>query len=196
MFLKKASLNMLEDLIKKHNAEIEMRLNTQLNTSVTPHDLLAIEAIKEALKASKNHNYPVGALIVDRDYKILARNHNHVFDPYFNSMGHAEMTTLNEFESKYPEIDYKGISLITSIEPCVMCYSRLILSKIDTIAFIADDPRHGAVEFSKNFPKSYDVFRQSKTFSRFECVREISHIASDLFFKHPLWDTETYQTHK
>jgi len=187
---------MLDDLIKKHNLEIEMRLNAQLNMSVTPHDLLAIEVIKEALKASKNHNYPVGALIVDKDYKILARNHNHVFSPYFNSMGHAEMTTLNEFESKYPEIDYKGIRLITSIEPCIMCYSRLILSKLDTIEFIADDPRHGAVEFSKHFPKSYDVFRQPHIFSRFACAKEISQIASDLFFKHPLWDTEIYQTHK
>lgn len=138
--------------IKKHNAEIEERLNAQLNMRITPHDLLAIEAIKEALKASKNHNYPVGALIVDKDDKILARNHNHVFNPYFNSMGHAEMTTLNEFESQHPEIDYKGIRLITSIEPCMMCYSRLILSKLDTIEFIADDPRHGAVEFSKHFP--------------------------------------------
>ena len=188
--------NCLDDLIKKHNTEIEERLNAQLNTNVTPHDLLAIEAIKEALKASRNHNYPVGALIVDNDYQILARNHNHVFDPYFNSMGHAEMTTLNEFESKYPEIGYKGIRLITSIEPCIMCYSRLILSKIDTIEFIADDPRHGAVEFSKHFPKSYNVFQQPHVFSRFTCAAEISHIASDLFFKHPLWDTEIYQTHK
>lgn len=60
---------MIDTLIKKHNAEIEMRLNTQLNVCVTPHDLLAIEAIKEALKASKNNNYPVGALIIDKDYK-------------------------------------------------------------------------------------------------------------------------------
>lgn len=106
------------------------------------------------------------------------------------------MTTLNEFESKYPEINYKGIRLITSIEPCMMCYSRLILSKLDTIEFVANDPRHGVVEFSKQFPKSYNIFQQPHMFSRFSCTKEISQIASDLFFKHPLWDTEIYQTHQ
>lgn len=187
---------MLNDLIKKHNADIELQLNAQLGISDSHDDLLALEAIKEALIASKNHNYPVGAIIVDSNNKILARNHNHVFDPHFNSMGHAEMMTMNEFESKNPESDYKGIRLITSIEPCMMCYSRLILSKIDLIEFIADDPRHGALEFSKHFPESYDVFRQPKTFSKLECNKKISQIASDLFFKHPLWDTDIYQTHR
>lgn len=187
---------MLNDLIKKHNAKVQSRLDAQLIMSNTTNDLLAIEAIKEALIASKNHNYPVGAIIVDSNNKILSRNHNHVFDPHFNSMGHAEMMTLNEFESKNPEIDYKGIRLITSIEPCMMCYSRLILSKIDIIEFIADDPRHGALAFSTHFPESYDVFRHPKLFSKFECNKNISQIASDLFFKHPLWDTDIYQTHR
>ena len=31
---------------------------------------------------------------------------------------------------------------------------------MDTIEFVADDPRHGAVEFSKNFPESYDIFQK------------------------------------
>lgn len=40
------------------------------------------------------------------------------------------------------------------------------------------------------------VFRKPKTFLKLDCNKSISEISSDLFFKHPLWDTDTYQTHQ
>lgn len=110
-------------------------------------------------------------------------------------MAHAEMTTLNAFEKKFTQLDHNDCSLITTVEPCMMCYSRLLISKISHIYYLADDKRHGAVEFSKQFPKSYDIFKVSKTFEKYDCSDTLAEIASDLFFKNSQWNTAAYQEH-
>lgn len=163
---------------------------------LTVSDQLAIVAIKQAIMAAEMNNYPVGAIIVNKQGDILQANHNHVFHPYFNSMAHAEMMTLNAFEQKNPTINYNDLSLITSLEPCIMCYSRLLLSKIPTIYYVAKDWRHGAMEFSKQFPESYDIFKQHKTFQQLDCVPALQKIAGDVFFNHKGWEEGNYHNHQ
>jgi tRNA(adenine34) deaminase len=85
---------------------------------------------------------PVGCVIV-KDNQLLAKCHNEV-EARKDVRAHAEMLALEEackaLDSKY----LQGCTLYVTLEPCPMCTTALMWSKIDTIVFGAMDSKAGA----------------------------------------------------
>jgi len=100
------------------------------------------EAIKEAGKAEKLGEVPVGAVIT-LNKKIIARGYNRNItsnDP----TAHAEIVALRKAAGKLGNYRLNGCKLYVTIEPCPMCAGALVWARVSEIIFGAYDPKAGA----------------------------------------------------
>ena len=77
---------------------------------------------------------PFGAVIVDKDEKIIANGNNQVLkqnDP----TAHAEMVAIRNACKKLEKYDLSGYTLYTSCEPCPMCLSAIIWANIKKVYY-------------------------------------------------------------
>ena len=100
------------------------------------------EALREAKKAFERDEVPVGAIIV---YKgtIVARAHNQIKmlkDP----TAHAEMIAITQAANYLKNERLIDCSMYVTIEPCSMCAGALVLARIRSLFFAANDPKAGA----------------------------------------------------
>lgn len=100
------------------------------------------ESLKEARKALRKDEIPVGAVIV-KDGAILSRGHNqkeHKSDPTL----HAELIAIRKASRKLGTWRLNGCDMYVTLEPCAMCAGALIQARIRRLCFGAPDPKAGA----------------------------------------------------
>lgn len=100
-------------------------------------------AYKEALKAYKKNEVPVGAVIV-RDGKIIARGHN-LRESKQNSLAHAEIIAIAKACKKIGFWRLDDVEIYVTLEPCPMCTGAIIQSRIPRLYFGALDKRNGSI---------------------------------------------------
>ena len=101
-----------------------------------------IEAIKEAKSAANVGEVPVGAVVVWNG-EIVARSHN-LSEKNNNPTHHAELLAIEKALKTLGAKNLKGCELYVTLEPCAMCISACMLSKIDKVYFGAYDTKSGA----------------------------------------------------
>ena len=100
------------------------------------------EALKEARKAERIGEVPVGAIIVQNG-KIIARGYNKNItsnDP----TAHAEIVALRKAAKKLKNYRLNGCGIYVTIEPCTMCAGALVWARISELVFGAWDAKAGA----------------------------------------------------
>ena len=98
-------------------------------------------AIKEAQKAARKDEVPVGAVIV-KDEKIIARAHNlreHKKDP----SAHAEFIAMTKAAKKLGGWRLLDCTLYVTLEPCPMCAGGIINSRLRRVVYGAADTKAG-----------------------------------------------------
>lgn len=100
------------------------------------------EALKEAEKAYKKLEVPVGVVIV-KDDKIIARAHNKKEEKNSPIM-HAEIIAIEKACKRINNWRLTGCKMYVTLEPCPMCAGALVNSRIDKIYIGAKDPKTGA----------------------------------------------------
>jgi tRNA(adenine34) deaminase len=100
------------------------------------------EALKEAKKAEKSKEVPVGAVLVYQN-KIISRGHNQV-ELLQDATAHAEMIALTAGAGVFENWRLLNTTLYCTLEPCIMCAGAMILSRIKRLVFGANDLRVGA----------------------------------------------------
>ena len=101
-----------------------------------------LQALKEARKALRLEEIPIGAVIV-KDGQVIARGFNKCItlsDP----TAHAEIVALRKATKKLKNYRLNNCSIYATIEPCVMCAGALINARIKKIIFGAFDVKAGA----------------------------------------------------
>lgn len=101
-----------------------------------------LEALKEAWKAFKADEVPVGAVLV-KNKQIIARGYNQV-EMLKDATAHAEMLCLTAGESALDNWRLAETTLYCTIEPCSMCAGAMLLTRIGRLVWGAPDIRHGA----------------------------------------------------
>ncbi|OQX87531.1 MAG: tRNA-specific adenosine deaminase [Candidatus Omnitrophica bacterium 4484_70.2] len=105
-----------------------------------------IEFMREALKLARiardKDEVPIGAVVVCGN-KIIAKGYNQV-EELCDPTAHAEMIAITSATSFLKSKWLKDCTLYVTIEPCVMCASALILSRIKEVVWGADDVKAGA----------------------------------------------------
>ncbi len=105
------------------------------------HEKFMAEALKEANKAYKIDEVPIGCVIVCDD-KIVSRSHNKKITNN-NSTSHAELIAINKAQ-KVKNIKYlEDCTLYVTIEPCAMCAGAMINSRLGKLVFGAREPKTG-----------------------------------------------------
>jgi len=100
------------------------------------------EALKEAQKAFKEDEVPVGAVIV-YEGKIIARGRNQI-ERLKDPTAHAEIIAITCAANYLGTKWLNGASLYVTIEPCSMCAGALVLARAENLFFGAKDPKTGA----------------------------------------------------
>jgi tRNA(adenine34) deaminase len=100
-------------------------------------------AIREAEKAGRMDEVPVGAVIVDIHHQVIGHGYNAPIarcDPTW----HAEIAAIRMAAQHRSNYRLTGTTLYVTIEPCIMCMGAIIHSRIDRVVFGAADPKWGA----------------------------------------------------
>jgi len=100
------------------------------------------EALRQALKAGKADEVPVGAVIV-RAGKVIARAHNQV-ELLKDATAHAEMLALTQAEAGVGDWRLTDCDLYVTKEPCAMCAGAIVHTRVRRVIFGCADPAAGA----------------------------------------------------
>ena len=118
------------------------RLTRHANTHMNKHEFYMKEALKQAVKAFKADEVPVGAVIVYKD-KIIARAHNQI-KTLKDPTAHAEMIAITQAANTLTNERLNNCDIYVTIEPCSMCMGALVLARARSLFYGAKDPKAGA----------------------------------------------------
>ena len=109
-------------------------------------------AIQEARNSGVD--VPVGVVIV-KDGQVIARAHNEK-EQLKDVSAHAEILALKRASEKLGNWRLNGCKLYVTLEPCPMCASAIINSRVDEVYFGAYDNLYGALGSVLDLRKVYN----------------------------------------
>ena len=106
-------------------------------------------ALAEAEHAASHGDVPVGALVVVEGEVIAARHNERQLttDP----TAHAEILAMRDACEHLGTWRLDNATLVTTLEPCVMCAGALVNARIQRVVFGAPDLEAGALGSVYNF---------------------------------------------
>ena len=102
-------------------------------------------ALTAAYRGAQLGEVPIGACIVDAEGQVIGATSNRTIidnDP----TGHAEIRVIRRAAEVSKNYRLTGMTVYSTIEPCVMCAGALVNARIKRLVFGAHDERFGAVE--------------------------------------------------
>jgi len=117
------------------------------------YESLMTLAIAEAKLAEVD--VPVGALLVTSTSEVVASAHNQkelTGDP----SGHAEILAMRKLAEAKGDWRLEDLTLIVTLEPCVMCAGAIVAARLKAVVFGAYDERVGAAG------SAYDIVRDAR----------------------------------
>lgn len=136
------------------------------------------EALKEAKKAYKKLEVPVGAVIV-KDGKIIARGHNQK-ETKFDTTKHAEIIAIQKASKKLETWRLIDCEMYVTLEPCSMCAGAIINSRIKKVYIGASDEKTGAVGSVLNLFTDYK-FNHNVMFEKGILEQSCKELLQDFF---------------
>lgn len=136
------------------------------------------EAKKEALKALKEDEVPIGAVLVIDD-KIISRGHNRR-EKTQNAINHAEIIAIQKACKKLNSWRLDNATLYVTLEPCPMCAGAIANARINKVVY-------GAKEKTSNDNLCEKILSSERLNHKTEIVfdnsheEEISQMLSDFF---------------
>ncbi len=164
-----------------HQSSLKARLLAYLDEGfIGPEEEAAWAACVLAFISVCNNHYGIGALIVDDAFQIVCHGHNEVCGPPFRSDAHAEMVVLDNFERTHPNRRKDRLTLYTSLEPCPMCYTRILISGLSQVFYVADDAAGGMVRRRHLMPDYWRAMEDRCRFSRAAVREPLRALATDI----------------
>ncbi|MGI6777420.1 MAG: tRNA adenosine(34) deaminase TadA [Acetivibrionales bacterium] len=129
------------------------------------HKRFMNEALKEAQKAFKKDEAPIGAVIV-KDGCIIGRGHNEK-ELKQDSTLHAEITAIKKASKKLGSWRLNDCDMYVTLEPCTMCAGAIIQARIRRLYIGTPDPKAGAAG------SVIDIFGEERFNHRVEVIWNI-----------------------
>ena len=108
------------------------------------HEYMEI-ALSQAREALSQGEFPVGAVFVHGNTVVASgqRLHTRGRDAAVNEIDHAEIVALRRYLSQETAVDMTEVVVYSTMEPCLMCYSTMILNGIRNIVYAYEDVMGG-----------------------------------------------------
>ena len=107
-------------------------------------------AVEEAWAAYAAGTVPVGAVLADRDDRIVARGRNRIWagDRVAGTLAgtrlaHAEVNALLGLTGL--DVDARALALYTTTEPCPLCVGAIVMANVREIRYASREPLAGSV---------------------------------------------------
>lgn len=135
-----------------------------MNETWVPYMRAALVEAQIAMDVSGD--VPVGAVIVDAAGEIVARGRNEkelLGDP----TAHAEFVAIRDATSLLGDWRLEGMTLVVTLEPCVMCAGAIQAARISRVVFGAWDDKVGASG------SLYDLVRDKRLGTEVEVIPDV-----------------------
>ncbi|WP_275942933.1 nucleoside deaminase [Desulfosediminicola ganghwensis] len=106
------------------------------------HEKFMSHALAEARQALLNNEFPVGCVIVSEG-KIIASGGRRNSAAEMNELDHAEIVALRNLQQSQPGLDLSGVTVYSTMEPCLMCYSTMIVNGVRSVVYAYEDVMGG-----------------------------------------------------
>jgi tRNA(adenine34) deaminase len=106
-------------------------------------------ALEQAERACQKGEIPVGAILLKGD-QVLARDHNRCIE-LSDPTAHAEILVLRKGGEILRNYRLNDTVMYVTAEPCPMCVSAMVHSRISRLVFGTPEPKFGAVESRYKF---------------------------------------------
>jgi tRNA(adenine34) deaminase len=100
-------------------------------------------ALEEARAAAAAGDVPVGAVALQGG-RVVAAAHNRR-EAQGDPTAHAEILLLGEAARRLARWRLDDVTVVVTLEPCVMCAGALWAARIGRVVFGAEDPKAGAL---------------------------------------------------
>ena len=122
-----------------------MGVSPELKVTDKKHDEKYMRmALKEAERANRSGEVPVGAVLV-KGNRVLAKDHNRCVELH-DPTAHAEILVLRRGGETLKNYRLNDTMLYVTAEPCPMCASAMIHGRVSRLIYGALEPKFGAVE--------------------------------------------------
>lgn len=139
------------------------------------------EAIKQAKKALKAGDVPIGCVIVHED-KIIARGYNKR-NAKKTTLAHAELLAMAKASKVIGDWRLEDCTMYVTLEPCQMCAGAIVQARIPRVVLGTMNPKAGCAgsvlnllkieQFNHQVDVVYDILKE-------ECACMLSDFFRDL----------------
>ncbi len=122
---------------------IDTGMSDEVNEDVYTQDDIKYmkEAIRQAKKAWKLTEVPIGCVIVYND-KIIGRGYNRR-NTDKTTLGHAEITAIKRASKIIGDWRLEDCTLYVTLEPCQMCAGAIVQARIPRVVIGSMNPKAG-----------------------------------------------------
>jgi len=106
------------------------------------------EALKEAKKAAKAGEVPIGCVIVYED-KIIGRGYNKR-NTKKTTLAHAELIAIQKASKAIGDWRLENCTMYVTLEPCQMCAGAIVQARIKEVVVGAMNPTAGCAGYILN----------------------------------------------
>lgn len=111
---------------------------------VTQQDTIFMAAaLDHARRALNEADFPVGCVIADDANVVAHGRRTGTAAASTNEIDHAEINALRSLHHRAPGFDGSRLSIYCTMEPCLMCFSAILLSGIGRIVYAYEDVMGG-----------------------------------------------------
>ncbi len=147
-----------------------------MNFSVSDHMWFMTMALEQAELAYKAQEVPVGAVLVSPQGEVLSKAFN-LKESQFNPTAHAEIIAITEGAKKLQNWRLSDCILYVTLEPCPMCLTAMVQSRVKQCVFGAYDAKGGSLSLGYHLHSDKRLNHQFSIMGgvkHFECSKVLS----------------------
>lgn len=107
------------------------------------HEQFMRIALDEARQALAAGEFPVGCVMTAEKQIVARGRRQNSRGENCNEIDHAEILTLRRLLVEQPKLDLGTVTVYSTLEPCLMCYTTMLLSGIRRFVWAYEDVMGG-----------------------------------------------------